>query len=59
MRYIETTSRIATKIISVFYLIYKITSVQEKSRYRRMEVVADNTSKMQYKREIWYFLSLQ
>jgi len=59
MRYIETTSRIATKIISVFYLIYKITSVQEKSRYRRMEVVADNTSKMQYKREIWYFLRLQ
>jgi hypothetical protein len=32
MRYIETTSRIATKIISVFYLIYKITSINEKKR---------------------------
>jgi hypothetical protein len=63
MRYIETTTRISTKLIFVFYLIYKLTSVQEKrrygNRYRRMEVVADSTSKIQYKREIFSFVSLQ
>jgi hypothetical protein len=33
MEYIETTTRITTKLISIFYLIYKLTSVQEKRRF--------------------------
>jgi len=51
MEYIETTIRIATKLISIFYLIYKLTSVQGKNisgnGYGRMMDVAENTSKIQ------------
>jgi hypothetical protein len=51
MKYMETTIKIATKLRSVFYLIYKLTSVQEKNRsrngYGRMMDVAENTSKTQ------------
>ena len=51
MRYIETTTRISKKLIFVFYLIYKLTSVQGKNisgnGYGRMMDVAENTSKIQ------------
>jgi len=47
----QTTIKIATNFISVFYLIYKLTSVQERkktgNRYGRMMDVVEITPKIQ------------